>query len=144
MKVSEVMTREILVANPEQTVQQAAQMMADIDAGVLPVGENDRLIGMITNRDIAIRCVAKGNGPDAKIRDVMSHDVKYCFLDQDIDEVTRNMAEIQVRRLPVVDRDKRLVGIVSLGDIATIGEAMEAGEALSGISMPGGQHTQSG
>jgi CBS domain-containing protein len=144
MKVSEVMTREILVANPEQTVQQAAQMMADIDAGVLPVGENDRLIGMITDRDIAIRCVAKGNGPDAKIRDVMSHDVKYCFLDQDIDEVTRNMAEIQVRRLPVVDRDKRLVGIVSLGDIATIGEAMEAGEALSGISMPGGQHTQSG
>jgi CBS domain-containing protein len=143
MKVSEVMTREILVANPEQTVQQAAQMMADIDAGVLPVGENDRLIGMITDRDIAIRCVAKGNGPDAKIRDVMSHDVKYCFLDQDIDEVTRNMAEIQVRRLPVVDRDKRLVGIVSLGDIATIGEAMEAGEALSGISMPGGQHTQS-
>jgi CBS domain-containing protein len=144
MKVSEVMTREILLANPEQTVQQAARMMADIDAGVLPVGENDRLIGMITDRDIAIRCVAKGNGPDAKVRDVMSHDVKYCFIDQDIDEVTRNMAEIQVRRLPVLDRDKRLVGIVSLGDIATIGEAMEAGEALSGISMPGGQHTQSG
>jgi CBS domain-containing protein len=144
MKVSEVMTREILVANPEQTVQQAARMMADIDAGVLPVGENDRLVGMITDRDIAVRCVAKGNGPDAKIRDIMSHDVKYCFLDQDIDEVTRNMAEIQVRRLPVVDRDKRLVGIVSLGDIATVGESMEAGEALSGISMPGGQHTQSG
>jgi CBS domain-containing protein len=138
------MTREILVANPEQTVQQAARMMADIDAGVLPVGENDRLVGMITDRDIAIRCVAKGNGPDAKIRDVMSHDVKYCFSDQDIDEVTHNMAEIQVRRLPVLDRDKRLVGIVSLGDIATVGEAMEAGEALSGISMPGGQHTQSG
>jgi CBS domain-containing protein len=144
MKVSEVMTREILVANPEQTVQQAARMMADIDAGVLPVGENDRLVGMITDRDIAIRCVAQGNGPDAKIRDVMSHDVKYCFIDQDLDEVTRNMAEIQVRRLPVLDRDKRLVGIVSLGDIATVGEAMEAGEALSGISMPGGQHTQSG
>jgi CBS domain-containing protein len=143
MKVSEVMTREILVANPEQTVQQAARMMADIDAGVLPVGENDRLVGMITDRDIAVRCVAKGHGPDAKIRDIMSRDVKYCFLDQDLDEVTRNMAEIQVRRLPVVDRDKRLVGIVSLGDIATIGEAMEAGEALSGISMPGGQHTQS-
>ena len=144
MKVSEVMTREILVANPEQTVQQAARMMADIDAGVLPVGEDDRLVGMITDRDIAVRCVAKGNGPDAKIRDIMSRDVKYCFLDQDIDEVTRNMAEIQVRRLPVVDRDKRLVGIVSLGDIATGGEAMEAGEALSGISMPGGQHTQGG
>jgi CBS domain-containing protein len=144
MKISEVMTREILVANPEQTVQQAARMMADIDAGVLPVGENDRLVGMITDRDIAIRCVAKGSGPDAKIRDVMSHDVKYCFIDQDLDEVTRNMAEIQVRRLPVLDRDKRLVGIVSLGDIATVGEAREAGEALSGISMPGGQHTQSG
>jgi len=142
MKVSEVMTQDILIANPDQSVQQAARMMADIDAGVLPVGENDRLVGIITDRDIAIRCVAKGKGPDAKIRDVMSVDVKYCFSDQDIDEVTRNMAEIQVRRLPVVDRDKRLVGIVSLGDIATVGESMEAGEALSGISMPGGQHTQ--
>jgi CBS domain-containing protein len=98
---------------------------------------------MITDRDIAIRCVAKGRGPDAKIREIMSDEVKYCFADQDIEQVAQNMAQIQVRRLPVLDRDKRLVGIVSLGDIATIAGGMEAGEALSGISLPGGQHSQS-
>jgi CBS domain-containing protein len=134
---------EIEIADPEQTVQQAAQIMAAIDAGILPVGEDDRLIGMITDRDIAIRCVAKGRGPDAKVREIMSDEVKYCFADQDIEQVAQNMAQIQVRRLPVLDRDKRLVGIVSLGDIATIAGGMEAGEALSGISLPGGQHSQS-
>lgn len=143
MKISEVMTREIEIADPEQTVQQAAQIMAAIDAGILPVGEDDRLIGMITDRDIAIRCIAKGRGPDAKVREIMSDEVKYCFADQDVEQVAQNMAQIQVRRLPVLDRDKRLVGIVSLGDIATIAGGMEAGEALSGISLPGGQHSQS-
>ncbi len=98
---------------------------------------------MITDRDIAIRGVAKGKGPSAKVRDVMTADVKYYFEDQDIDDVTRNMAEIQVRRLPVVNRDKRLVGILSLGDIATSPDGKGAGQALSGISRPGGAHTQS-
>lgn len=142
MRVSEMMTRDVLLTNPEETVQQAARLMAELDAGVLPVGENDRLVGMITDRDIAIRGIAAGKGPEARVRDIMTPDVKFCFEDQDIDDVTRNMAEIQVRRLPVISRDKRLVGIVSLGDVATNGNG-DAGAALRGISRPGGEHNQS-
>jgi CBS domain-containing protein len=144
MKVSEAMTRDVRVASPEETVQKAAQTMADLDAGILPVGEEDHLIGMITDRDIAIRGIAKGKGPDAKVRDVMTAEVKYCFDDQEIEEVTRNMADIQVRRLPVLNRDKRLVGILSLGDIAISRDSKDAGEALQGISRHGGEHTQTG
>jgi CBS domain-containing protein len=144
MKVSEVMTHDVRIARPDDTVEQAASIMAEIDAGVLPVGDSDRLIGMITDRDIAIRCVAKGKGPDAKVREIMSEEVKYCFADQDIEEAAESMGNLQVRRLPVVDRNKRLVGIVSLGDLATAGGEMEAGEALTGISLPGGQHSQTG
>ena len=142
MRVSEAMTPDVYVASPNETIQEAARMMASLDAGVLPVGDQDRLVGMITDRDIAIRGVAEGKGPDAKVRDVMTVDVKYCFDDQDLDEVTRNMGDIQVRRLPVVDRSKRLVGIVSLGDVAIIDGNGKAGEALSGISRPGGKHNQ--
>jgi CBS domain-containing protein len=144
MKVSEAMTRDVRVTSPEETVQQAAQTMASLDAGVLPVGEKDRLIGMITDRDIAIRGIAQGKGPDAKVRDVMTEDIKYCFDDEEIEEVTRNMAAIQVRRLPVLNRDKRLVGILSLGDIAIGPDGKRAGDALRGISRPGGDHTQTG
>ena len=144
MKVKEAMTRDVRVANPDETVQQAARMMASLDAGVLPVGDKDRLVGMITDRDIAIRGVAQGKGPDAKVRDVMTEDVKYCFDDQDLEEVTQNMGDIQVRRLPVVNRDKRLVGILSLGDIAATHEGIATAEALNKISRPGGEHTQTG
>ena len=144
MKVSEAMTRDVRVAGPEETVQDAAKTMAELDAGALPVGEKDHLIGMITDRDIAIRGIAKGKGPKAKVRDVMTEDIKYCFDDQELEEVTRNMADIQVRRLPVLDRDKRLVGILSLGDIAISHEGKRAGDALRGISQPGGEHTQTG
>jgi CBS domain-containing protein len=143
MKVSEAMSRDVRVAAPEQTLQQVAQAMAELDAGAMPVGENDRLVGMITDRDMVIRGIAQGKGPEAKVRDVMTAEVKYCFDDQDVEEVARNMGEIQVRRLPVVNREKRLVGIVSLGDIARTHEDDEAGEALSGISRPGGEHSQS-
>jgi CBS domain-containing protein len=142
MKVSEAMTRDVRVASPNETIRQAAKTMATLDAGVLPVGENDHLIGMITDRDIAIRGIAQGKGPKAKVRDVMTEDVKYCFDDQEVEEVTRNMADIQVRRLPVLNRDKRLVGILSLGDIAISADGKDAAEALSGISRPGGEHTQ--
>ena len=143
MKVSEAMTYDVRVANPDQTIQQAARMMADVDAGVLPVGEDDRLVGMITDRDIAVRAVAEGKGPDCRVREVMTPEVMYCFEDQDVEEVSSNMAGIQVRRLPVVNRDKRLVGIISLGDIATSRDRDAAREALSGISQPGGEHSQS-
>jgi len=110
--------------------------MSELDVGILPVTENDRLVGIITDRDIAIRGIAEGLGPSAKVREVMTPEVKYCFADQEIDEIAGNMADIQVRRLPVVDRDKRLVGILSLGDIATSDEIDQAAEALSGISRP--------
>lgn len=142
MKVGDCMTRNVEIANPEQSIREVAQMMGRLDAGVMPVGDNDRLVGMITDRDIAVRGVALGKGPDARVRDVMSREVKYCFDDDDVELVLDNMGDLQVRRLPVVNRDKRLVGIVSLGDLARNGEVAEAGEALSGISQPGGEHSQ--
>jgi CBS domain-containing protein len=144
MKVNEAMTPDVQIASPGQSIRDAAHMMAAIDAGVLPVGDNDRLVGMITDRDIAVRAVAKGLGPDTKVGDVMSSDVKYCYEDEDIDDVAQTMAEIKVRRMPVLNRDKRLVGIVSLGDIATFDGPDSAGEALCDISEPGGLHSQTG
>lgn len=143
MKVSECMTRNVKMANPGETLRDAARMMAELDAGVLPVSDGDRLIGMITDRDIAVRGVALGKGPDAKIADVMSREVMYCYEDEDSDAVLRNMGDIQVRRLPVLNRQKRLTGIVSLADLATTGQTSRAGEALSGIVRPGGEHSQS-
>src|SRR3954466_8593864 len=106
MRVNEAMSRDVRVANPQQRIRDAAKIMAEIDAGALPVGENDRLVGMITDRDIAIRAVAEGKGPDTPVSDVMTRDIKYCFEDEELDHVSRNMAEIQVKRLPVVNREK--------------------------------------
>lgn len=143
MLVSAAMTRDVRVTSPSQTIQEAAKMMAEIDSGVLPVGENGQLVGMITDRDIALRAIGLGKGPETQIREVMSGDVKYCFEDDDTDQVAHNMADQQVRRLPVMNRDKRLVGILSLGDIAVMEGERPAGEALVGISQPGGAHSQS-
>jgi CBS domain-containing protein len=140
MRVSEAMTRDVRVATPGQTIRDVAKVMDEIDAGVLPVGENDRLIGMITDRDIAVRAVAQGKGPDTPVRDIMSKDVKYCFEDEDLEHVAKNMGDIQVRRLPVVDREKRLVGIVSLGDVAQNEDLETTGDATAGVSKPGGRH----
>jgi CBS domain-containing protein len=142
MQVSSVMSRDVQTIAPDQTLQHAASAMRRLDAGVLPVEENDKLIGMITDRDIAIRGVADGMGPDAKVRDAMTYEVKYCFEDEDIDHVAENMRRLQVRRLPVMNRNKRLVGIVSLGDLATKGSLPNTASALHGISQPGGQHSQ--
>jgi CBS domain-containing protein len=143
MKVREAMTREVSIASPEDTLQQAAKKMAELDAGVLPVGADDRLVGMLTDRDITVRAVARGKGPQTPVGEVMSEDVKYCFEDEELATVTANMGDIRVRRLPVLSRDKRLVGIVSLGDIVNTGRnARQAGQALAGISQPGGEHSQ--
>ncbi len=117
--------------------------MAQTDAGVLPVGQNDRLVGMITDRDIAIRAVAADKGPQTPIRDIMSKEVLYCFEDDEVDDVVQNMADIKVRRLPVLNHEKRLVGILSLGDIALSDGAGTAGSALCGISEPSSEHSQS-
>ena len=144
MKIREAMTTDVRIASPSQTIQQAARMMAELDAGVLPVGDNDRLVGMITDRDIAVRAVAEGLPPGTPVSEVMSREVKYCFADDDVEEVAHNMGDIQVRRLPVLNQEKRLVGIVSLGDIAMAEGPETAGEAICGISEPGGQHSQTG
>ena len=144
MKISKCMTRDVQLANPTQTIQEAAQMMADIDAGVLPIGQDDRLVGMITDRDITIRAVAQGKSPDTLIREVMSSEVLYCFDDQELEDVARNMADIKVRRLPVLNRNKHLVGIVSLGDLSRKEDAQVTAKAVSNISKPGGKHTQAG
>jgi CBS domain-containing protein len=141
MRVAEVMTRDVRLIEPNQTIRDAARLMAEMDAGIVPVREGDRLVGMITDRDIAVRAVAQGRGPDTAVREVMTDEVKYCYEDDDTNDVARNMADIQVRRLPVLTRDKRLVGIISLGDMAV---SDEAGEAVAGISQPGGQHSQTG
>jgi len=143
MQVSEAMTDDVKIASPNQPIRDAARLMAQIDAGVLPVGENDRLVGMITDRDITIRAVGADKGPQTPIRDIMSKEVMYCFEDDDLDEVVQNMADIKLRRLPVLNRKKRLVGILSLGDIALTDGAASAGSALCGISEPGGEHSQS-
>src|SRR2546428_9797192 len=144
MRVSEAMTRDVRVADPGQSICEVAKIMAEIDAGAMPVSEGDRLIGMITDRDIAIRAVAAGKGPQTAVREVMSKEVKYCFEDEDLDHVAKNMGEIQVRRLPVVDRDKRLVAIVSLADLALVQGESAAGEAVAGVSQPRGPHSQGG
>jgi CBS domain-containing protein len=143
MKVSKAMSSDVKIANPNQSIRDAGYMMAQIDAGVLPVGENDRLVGMITDRDIAIRAVAAGKGPDTPISEIMSREVKYCFEDDDLGDVAQTMADLKVRRLPVLNHDKRLVGIVSLGDVALTDGASNAGSALHDISEPGGKHSQS-
>ena len=142
MRVSEAMTPQVRVTHPRQSIRDAARVMAEIDAGALPVGEDGRLVGMITDRDIAVRAVAQGKGPNTAVREVMTADVKYCFEDEEIDHVARNMAEIQVRRLPVVNRDKRLVGILSLADLAQAERGQRVGNALRQIAQPGGEHTQ--
>ena len=141
MRISEAMTRDVRVATPGQSIRDVANIMAEIDAGAMPVGDNDRLIGMITDRDIAIRAVAQGKGPDTPVREVMSTDkVLYCYEDEELDQVAQNMGEVRVRRLPVLSREKRLVGIISLADLAQK-ERKAAGKAVSGVSQPGGQHS---
>jgi CBS domain-containing protein len=140
MRVSEAMTREVRLCTPGTPIRDVAKMMAQIDAGSMPVGENDRLIGMITDRDIAVRAVAAGKGPDTPVREVMSEHVHYCFDDEEIDDVAQNMGDIKVRRLPVVNRDKRLVGILSLGDVARTEGGETVGGALVGVSQRGGAH----
>jgi CBS domain-containing protein len=137
MKIRNVMTPDVELTNPMETIEQAAKRMAEIDAGSLPVGEDDRMVGMLTDRDIVVRCLARGGDPkSATVGEIMSDDIKYCFDDEEIDHVTQNMGGLQIRRLPVVNRDKRLVGIVSLGDIARTHKPAKTGKALGDISQP--------
>jgi CBS domain-containing protein len=136
MKVSECMTTDVKIADPSRSIQDAAKLMDKNDCGSLPVGEGDRLVGMITDRDIVIRAVAAGLPLDTPIREVMTKEVKYCFENDEIDDVAENMGDIQMRRLPVLNSKKRIVGIVSIGDLARSDEQC-AGEALAEIAQPG-------
>lgn len=142
MRVSEVMTRDVQTVRPDQPVQEAASFMLSADAGSIPVTDGERLVGMITDRDIAVRGVAKGHGPDTPVGELMSKDVICARIDEDCDEVASKMSEAQVRRLPVIDEQERLCGIVSLGDFAREGATDTAEQALEGVAQPGGQHQQ--
>ncbi len=141
MKVSECMSSGVELCSPDDDIRSVARMMREIDAGCMPVGENDRLVGMITDRDIAIRAVADGMGPETKVRQVMSSKPRWCYEDEEIDEVSEAMAEFKIRRLPVLNRQKRLVGMISLGDVS-LADGMSSGRALHDISEPGGMHSQ--
>jgi CBS domain-containing protein len=133
--IDEVMTTDVTVVGPEDTLQEAAQLMADLDVGALPVCDGERLLGMVTDRDIAVRGVAEGRSADTAVSEIMTEDVLYATEDQSVDEVMQQMSEAQVRRIPVIDDDRKLVGIVSLGDLALEGEE-DVDETLRDISAP--------
>ena len=139
MKVNEIITHDPEVIRPETALIEAAQKMKSMDIGMLPVCDGDRLVGVITDRDIAVRGVAQGYDPKtARVQEVMTPEVIYCFDDEDVKDVAKKMEEKQVRRLPVLNREKRLVGIVSLGDLAVrTGKEKLAGEVLERVSEPG-------
>ena len=143
MEVKEVMTSNVRLATPDQTISESARIMAECDSGVVPVYQDDRLVGMVTDRDIVVRAVANNLSPSTPVREVMSQEVLYCYEDEDIEQVAKNMAKNQIRRLPVLNRSKRLVGIVSIGDLSKSARPHATGEAIAEISKPGGQHSQS-
>lgn len=136
-KISEVMSSDVQTISPDATIEEAAQEMRDGDFGLLPVGDEEQLVGVITDRDIAIRAVAEGSGPDTLVREIMSEGVIWAQEDDSIEEAAQIMSDHQIRRLPIVDADQRLVGIVSLGDFAVESSDIgPAAEALSEISSP--------
>ena len=135
MQVREIMTKDVKIVGPDDTIQRAANLMGEIDCGALPVGQNDRLVGVVTDRDITLRAVACGNAPNqCTVRDVMSPKIKYVFDDETLEDAAQKMSQLQVRRLPVLNREKRLVGIVSLGDLALKYDGRSTATALKGIS----------
>ena len=139
MRVYDVMTKNAECIRPDASIQEAAGRMKSLDVGSLPVcGDDGRLAGMVTDRDIAVRSVSEGHDPTRdRVQNVMTEGIVYCFDDQDVSEAADMMREHQIRRLPVLNRDKRLVGIVSLGDLAVeSGDEEMAGNALEGISEP--------
>jgi CBS domain-containing protein len=136
-KLKDLMSRDVQVISPDGTIKDAAQQMRKGNFGMMPVGENDRMIGAISDRDIAIRAVADGKGPTTKVRDVMTERIVWAYEDDSVDVAVKLMSEHQIRRLPIVNAAKRLVGIVALGDVAVVKSDVEAaGEALSEISKP--------
>lgn len=134
MQVGEIMTRGVKLIHPQDSIRDAARQMRDEDVGSLPVAEGDRLVGFITDRDIVVRALADHGGPDSPVSEAMSDRILYCFEDETVDSVAKNMAQNQIRRLPVLTREKRLCGIVALGDLANAGADEPAERALEGVS----------
>jgi|SRR5215217_2580967 len=144
MNVSQCMSTDVKVCAPGDTIRDAARTMKAIDAGFLPVGENDRLVGMITDRDLAVRALAEDRGPNTPVREVMSAEVLYCYDHEDLDDVAQQMSDLQVRRLPVLNREKRLVGVISLGDISHAEDdgGIRTAAALAAVTQPSARHSQ--
>lgn len=135
-QIKDVMSRDVKILNPEAAIKDAAKQMRDGDFGLMPIGENDRLVGTLSDRDIVIRALADGKGADTKVREIMSTEVIWAYEDDSIEKASQIMSDKQVRRLPIVNSDKRLVGVVALGDLAVDGsDARVAGDALTNISM---------
>jgi CBS domain-containing protein len=143
VQIREIMTRNPVVTRPDATLREAAQTMRELDSGVLPIGEGDRLLGIVTDRDITIRAAAEGKDPNAtQVREVMSSEVVSCFEDEDERAAAAKMAEHQLRRLVVIDRDDRLVGMLSLGDLAVhTADDRIAGELTEAVSEPAENET---
>lgn len=136
-QVSEVMTRGVRTLSPDDTLRLAAQAMEEMEIGSIPVCDGERLLGMVTDRDLVVRGVAQGLAPErTALREVMTPQVQWCYEDQSIEEAAQLMCDAQIRRLPVVDHDKRLVGLLSLGDMAVKSSPEEAAQALQDISQP--------
>jgi CBS domain-containing protein len=142
MKITDVMTTDIQKVSPTDSAQQAASFMLSADTGSIPVCDGDRIVGMITDRDIAVRGTAKGLGPDAKVSELMSSDIVCAGCNDSVEDIARQMAERQVRRMPVVDDQQQLVGMVSLGDLSRHERDRAATTALEGITQRGGAHQQ--
>lgn len=137
MQVKEIMSKKVTWVDPDLPLKQAAKKMLDLNVGCLPVGKDDRLIGMITDRDITCRAVAKGHDPArTTIADAMSKGISYCFEDQDVSEAAQLMEKKQIHRLPVLSRKKRMVGILSLGDLALHASHELTGEVVEAVSRP--------
>jgi len=142
MQLKEIMTPQVEVVRPDASLQEAAEMMMKLDVGPLPVCDGQRLVGMLTDRDITVRGTAQGRDPKTtQVQEVMTPDVIYCFEDQDVEDAAKLMEEHQIRRLVILNREKKLVGIVSLGDLALEADEedlddAEVGEVLEQISQP--------
>lgn len=137
-QIKDVMSHDVKTLSPEAAIKDAARQMRDGNFGLMPVGEHDRLVGTLSDRDIVIRAVAQGMDASTKVRDVMSTEVLWAYENDSVDKASQIMSDNQIRRLPIVNSDKRLVGIVALGDLAVDGaDMMRAGQALSEISKPG-------
>ena len=134
--INEVMTEDVYLVTPDQTIAEAALLMREKDVGSVAVHADDKLVGMLTDRDLAIRAVADGLDSGTRVRDVMTEGIKYCFDDEEVDEVASNMAELEIRRLPVVNRNKRLVGFVSLSNVADAGETDSTRVLLRSVACP--------